>query len=74
MLDQRLVASAVRLIDFPESGRQGRVALTRELVVIQTPYVAVYTVHSDRVTILRVFHAAQEWPDGFGEEPSPFVA
>jgi addiction module RelE/StbE family toxin len=57
------VAAARRLRDFPESGRPGRVAGTRELVVTGTPYVAAYQVTDTAVRILRVLHGAQQWPD-----------
>jgi addiction module RelE/StbE family toxin len=50
------------LRDFPKIGRPGRVAGTRELVVVRTPYVVVYVQNSDLVQILRVLHGAQEWP------------
>jgi addiction module RelE/StbE family toxin len=48
--------------EFPNAGRPGRVAGTRELVIARTPYIAAYQVQSDRVFILRVLHAAQAWP------------
>ena len=58
------IAKAVRqLIDFPESGRIGRVAGTRELVVSALPYVIAYAIRGDVVRILRVLHSAQQWPD-----------
>jgi addiction module RelE/StbE family toxin len=62
-IDERIVAVARRLRDFPESGRPGRVAGTRELVVTGTPYVAAYQVTGETVRILRVLHGAQQWPD-----------
>lgn len=43
---------------FPESGRSGEVAGTRELVVSGLPYLVVYRVGDDRVEIVRVFHTA----------------
>ena len=49
----------------PAMGRPGRVAGTRELVVAGTPYVLPYRVRADAVEILRVFHAARRWPEGF---------
>jgi plasmid stabilization system protein ParE len=58
---QRIRSSLSRLASFPESGREGQVAGTRELVVTGLPYLVVYTVGGDRVDILRVFHAAIEW-------------
>lgn len=62
LVDERIVA-AVRLIDFQASGRVGRIAGTRELVIDGTPYVAAYAITETAVRILRVLHGAQEWPD-----------
>jgi toxin ParE1/3/4 len=59
-----------RLTAFPTSGRPGRVADTRELVVSRLPYVVIYLVRGDDVIIQRVLHQAQQWPpseDGEGE-------
>ena len=42
-------------------GRQGRVANTRELVVLGTPYIVAYVVLPDGVKLLRVLHGAQQW-------------
>ncbi len=41
-LDERVEMQAGRLAHFPEIGRPGRVEGTRELVIGNTPYVAVY--------------------------------
>ena len=62
LVDERIVAAVRRLIDFPASGRVGRIAGTRELVINGTPYVAAYAVTETTVRILRVLHGAQEWP------------
>jgi toxin ParE1/3/4 len=62
-VDERIVAAARRLIDFPGSGRVGRIAGTRELVISGTPYVAAYVATESAVRILRVLHGAQEWPE-----------
>lgn len=62
-LDEMIEQASRRLLDFPDSGRPGRVEGTRELVVIHTPYVMAYAVLPDRVRILRVLHGAQIWPD-----------
>lgn len=57
------VHSAVaRLADHPTMARSGRVAGTRELVVVGTPYIVVYRVEASAVVVLRVLHSAQRWP------------
>jgi toxin ParE1/3/4 len=50
------------LTDTPEIGRPGRVEGTREPIVPRTPYI-VDSVEGEMVTILRVLHGAQEWPE-----------
>ncbi|MET4691112.1 type II toxin-antitoxin system RelE/ParE family toxin [Sinorhizobium fredii] len=67
-MDEEIVRAARRLLDFPESGRPGRIAGTRELVIPRTPYIAAYVVIADRVRILRVLHGAQMWPDELDEK------
>lgn len=68
MLDERIAAAVRRLMDFPDSGRPGRVEDTRELVIARTPYVAPYRVTGDVVRILRVVHGARIWPDEIVDE------
>jgi toxin ParE1/3/4 len=63
LIDERIVAAARRLLDFPAGGRVGRITGTRELVINGTPYVAAYAVTEATVRILRVLHGAQEWPE-----------
>ncbi|WP_296075073.1 type II toxin-antitoxin system RelE/ParE family toxin [uncultured Agrobacterium sp.] len=63
LIDERIAAAARRLLDFPASGRVGRIAGTRELVINGTPYVAAYLITQTTVRILRVLHGAQEWPE-----------
>lgn len=55
---------STQLPENPESGRVGRVPDTRELVSARTPFVVPYRLRSDRVEILRVYHAARQWPNG----------
>lgn len=62
-IDTRIAEQIRRLILFPESGRIGRCARTRELVIDRTPYLAAYRIYDDRVRILRVLHEAQSWPE-----------
>ncbi len=45
----------------PKLHRPGRVAGTREMV-IRPNYIVVYAVDARAVVILRVLHAAQQWP------------
>lgn len=60
-LDELFAEKAKRLVDHPGLGRVGRVPGTRELVAHQN-YVLVYDVADDQVRILRVLHAARQWP------------
>jgi toxin ParE1/3/4 len=61
---RRIRAAVLRLSEFPESGRTGQVAGTRELVVPGMPYLVVYRIGKESVEILRVFHTAQERSGG----------
>ena len=51
---------AARLADFPEMGHAGRLPNTRELTVAGLPYLIVYQVVRDTVTIIAVFHGARD--------------
>ncbi len=46
----------------PYRGRHGRIGDTRELVVTQLPYIAIYRLMGDRIVILNIVHGAQRWP------------
>ena len=54
LIDERIESAARRLLDFPASGRVGRIAGTRELVINGTPYIAAYAITETAVRILRV--------------------
>ena len=45
----------------PRLYRLGRVPGTREMVV-RTNYVVVYSENPETITVLRVLHAARQWP------------
>jgi toxin ParE1/3/4 len=49
----------------PQMGRPGRVPGTRELVIPTTPYIVPYRVRNNRIQVLRVYHGARRWPEGF---------
>jgi toxin ParE1/3/4 len=61
----QIVTSVQQLATFPMSGRSGRVAGTRELVISNTPFLAAYAVDHDRIEILAIYHGAQQWPEVF---------
>ena len=65
VMDGRISKSVEVLLDFPESGRVGRVKGIRECVIPRSPYIAAYIVTGDVIRILRVLHGAQRWPDEF---------
>jgi plasmid stabilization system protein ParE len=55
---QRIWDGCQRLKQFPESGRPGRVPLTREAIL--PPHVIPYRIKGDAVEILNIFHSAQK--------------
>jgi len=60
-LDDEIDAKTSALAKHPRLYKAGRVKGTREMV-IRPNYVVIYREASDEVTILRVLHAAQQWP------------
>jgi len=54
--------STRRLVETPFMARAGRVTGTRELIIGRSPYIAVYTVAEDEITIIRLLHGHQDWP------------
>jgi toxin ParE1/3/4 len=61
----RIVTRVERLTTFPMSGRRGRVAGTRELVVSNSPFIVAYRVEHERIMVLAIYHGAQQWPSAF---------
>ena len=59
---EAILASVENLRDFPNMGRAGRVADTRELVVPGTPFIIPYRVTARGVEIIAVLHGARQWP------------
>jgi toxin ParE1/3/4 len=60
-----IIDSAEKLADNPYIGRAGRVHASREWVVSDTPYIIAYGVEKQTLTVFRVLHGAQQWPDEF---------
>ncbi len=60
-LDDLFSEKADRLVDHPDQGRPGRIVGTRELVAHRN-YILVYDLAEDLVRVLRVLHAARQWP------------
>lgn len=50
-----------RLSRYPKRHRPGRVSGTREMLV-RSNYLAIYTEDERAVTVLRILHAARQWP------------
>jgi len=62
----KIEQSAAHLADHPGMGRPGRVEDTRELIIPGLPWILPYLTGPGTITILRVIHAAMQWPGGFG--------
>jgi toxin ParE1/3/4 len=61
-LKDEIEAKTSRIPDNPQLYRVGRVDGTREMVV-RPNYIVIYAEDAKAVTILRVLHAAQQWPE-----------
>ncbi len=61
----RIAMAIENLVSFPELGRSGRRAGTRELVIGRTPYIVPYRLRGEIIEILAVMHGRQRWPEVF---------
>lgn len=60
---ERISHAVSRLREMPGlGGRPGRVAGTRELVVIGTPFVLIFEESDNHIDIIHVLHGRQQWP------------
>ena len=60
-LKDEIETKVAMLLSHPKAFREGRVDGTRELVV-RPNYVVVYIESPSVITLLRILHAAQQWP------------
>ena len=56
----RIVAAVETLREYPHIGRAGIQSGLRELVVGGTPYIAMYRIQKDRVSVDTIWHGAQQ--------------
>lgn len=62
LVDWRIDEGLPILYQHPYAGRIGRARGTRELIVQDAPYIAVYRVEGQEILILRLLHMARRWP------------
>lgn len=60
-LKDDIESKTLYLLKFPKMGKVGRVKGTRELVTLAN-YIVIYQVKDSLIKILRILHAAQQWP------------
>ncbi|WP_322057693.1 type II toxin-antitoxin system RelE/ParE family toxin [Paraburkholderia sp. J63] len=63
-LDDEVEQQVDTLINYLMIGRIGRVPGTRELVILRTPYIAVYQIDEQQqcIEVLRILTNWQQWP------------
>lgn len=61
----RIFAAAELLEKQPEMGRRGRIAGTRELVLIPLPFLVAYRLRRDGIEIFALLRGARKWPGQF---------
>ena len=65
-LVQNIIHFAIKQLQVaPQSGRQGRVEGTRELIVPGCLFVVVYRIKNNEIQILAIRHQARLWPNHF---------
>ena len=60
-LKDEIEGKTSRLPEHPQMYRVGRVDGTREMIVCPN-YIVIYAEYPSKVTVLRILHAAQQWP------------
>jgi len=60
-IGRRIIECVNLLAEQPFLGQPGRIHKTREFVVSKTPYIIIYHATNEVISILRIFHQAQQW-------------
>ncbi len=60
-LDAYISSMADKLMEFPQLGKKGRIAGTRELV-LHEHYILVYEELQDKLVILNIVHTSMQYP------------
>jgi toxin ParE1/3/4 len=66
-LDEQFSQTADRLGSFPQLGRSGKVAGTREILA-HKHYRLIYEIREDAAWITGVVHTPRQWPPATGDE------
>lgn len=61
--DDEIERQVNMLSQHPKMGRPGRMKGTRELVISNTPFIAVYRLKgTQRIEVINLLHGSQQWP------------
>ncbi|MHA7848512.1 type II toxin-antitoxin system RelE/ParE family toxin [Serratia sp. D1N4] len=60
-LDDAFETAAERACERPDMYKAGRMKDTRE-VVVRPNYILIYRINDETLQVLRILHAAQQWP------------
>lgn len=58
----RIINLTDQLDKHPKMGREGRLPMTRELIIPNTPFFIVYRMAGSEVHILSLIHGSRDWP------------
>ena len=61
-IKEKIKTATDKLLIHPEIGKKGRCEGTRELVVVGTPVIIVYTIGHQEILIANILHTAQDYP------------
>jgi addiction module RelE/StbE family toxin len=62
----RITQTVKQLSTHRHAGREGRIKNTRELVIVNTPYIVAYRIKNEsNIQVLAVLHGKRRWPESF---------